>query len=86
MTREISTGEKGTLGMLRALNQPGVVREGFLEEVIPEMSLKDMRTGQRIKYCSKKKFIMSAFEDTMAKKPVSLGWWEEIVLEATHSL
>lgn len=85
MTREISIGEKGTLGTLRTLNQPGVVREGFLEEVIPETSLKDMRTGQCIKYHGKKKSVVSAFEDTMAEKPVSLGWWEEIVLEATYS-
>lgn len=46
MTDEISTGLKATLATCRALKQPGVVREGFLEEVISEMGLKDVRTDQ----------------------------------------
>lgn len=48
-------------------------QRGFLEEVILEMSLKDRRTGQRTKYCSKTKLIVSTFEDIVAEKPGSLG-------------
>lgn len=47
--------ELGDLGTWRALNQPGVLRDGFLEEVLPDMSLQDIWTGQSIKYCRKKK-------------------------------
>lgn len=72
MPSEISTGEREALGTWRALKHLEVVREGFLEEVIPEVSLKDMRTGQSIKYYGKKKSIEPAYKDTMAKKPESL--------------
>lgn len=53
--------------------------------VIPEISLKDMRTGQSVKYYSKKKFIVPTFEGTVVERPEPLGWWEEILLEAALS-
>ena len=34
------------------------------------MSLKDMRTGQGIKYRSKKKILVPTFEDTVVDGPV----------------
>jgi hypothetical protein len=56
-----------------------VIREDFLEEVVPEMSLKIMRPKHKIPL---EEQSICLHERTLAEKPGSVGQWEEIFLEA----